>query len=216
VSVLVTPVLRAPGKLVVLERAVVQTAIAVGGPIPVATTPDLARIQLGVAALGGGSSARLWRAVRERLGAAYGISAGLNSIAPDTRALSIRAAVANDKAKDVLAAIGEEYGRFVADGATDSEIEALKAIFVRNHRERLRRASSLAASLLTLALNDFPDDYLATYEQWLRGYQRTAIATDISALFPSQPLTTVVIAPSAEGFSADCVIKSPDELARCE
>jgi zinc protease len=216
VSALVAPVLRAPGKLVVLERAVVQTAIAVGGPLPVATTPDLVRIQLGVAALGGSSSARLWRAVRERLGAAYGISAGLNSIDPDTRALSIRAAVANDKAKDVLAAVGEEYGRFVTDGATDGEIDALKAIFVRNHRERLRRAPALAASLLTLALNDFPDDYLATYEQRLRGYARTAIADDVRATFPRQPLTSVVIAPSAAGFSADCVIKSPEEIARCE
>ena len=151
----VKPVLRAPGKLVVLERPVVQSAIAAGGPASLAVTPDLARTQLAVAAFGGSPSARLWRAVRERLGAAYGISAGLQSVDLDTLALFIRTAVANDKAKDALAAIREEYARFVTDGMTDGELEPLKSIFVRNQRERLRRAPALAANLLSLALHDY-------------------------------------------------------------
>jgi hypothetical protein len=33
---------------------------------------------------------------------------------------------------------------------------------------------------------------------------------------PKVPLTFVVIAPSADGFGADCVIKAPEEIARCE
>jgi zinc protease len=210
------PVLRAPGKLVVLERPVVQSAIAAGGPASLAITPDLARTQLAVAALGGSPSARLWRAVRERLGAAYGISAGLQSVDLHTLALFIRTAVANDKAKDALAAIREEYARFVADGLTDGELDPLRVIFVRNQRERLRRAPALAANLLSLTLHDFPDDYLATYEQRIRGYGRSAVEVDARATFPREPLTTVLVTPSADGLAADCVIKSPEELARCE
>jgi zinc protease len=213
---LAKPVLRAPGKLIVLERAVPQTAVAAGGPMLLAVTPDSARTQLAVAALGGGSSSRLWLAVRERLGAAYGISAALRPIDLQTRALFIRTLVAHDKAQPALAAIRGEYARFVADGMTDGELDALKAIFVRNHRERLRRAPSLAASLLNAALHDFPDDYLASYEQRIRGYVRMAIAADARSRFPAPPLTTVVVAPSADEFSADCVIKSPDDLARCD
>ncbi len=34
--------------------------------------------------------------------------------------------------------------------------------------------------------------------------------------FPKPPLTMVVIAPSAEGLAADCAIKSPEDLARCD
>jgi zinc protease len=208
-------VLRAPGKLVVLERAVVQTAIAAGGPMQLAITPDVARTQLAVAALGGNSSARLWRAVRERLGAAYGISAALQPADVETRWLLIRTAVATDKAKDVLSAIREEYARFVADGPTDAEVEALAGLFVRNNRERLRRAPTLAANLLGLALLGFPDDYLATYESRVRRYARAAIEADMRATFPKPPLTAVMITPSAEGLSADCVIRSPEDLPRC-
>ena len=86
------PTLRAPGKLVVLERPVVQTVIAAGGPMTLTVTPDLVRTQLAVAALGGGPSGRLWKAVRERLGAAYGISTSLQPVDLDTRTLFIRAA----------------------------------------------------------------------------------------------------------------------------
>jgi zinc protease len=210
------PVLHAAGKLVVLERPVVQTIIAAGGPTSGVMTPDFARLQLAVAALGGGKSARLWRAVREKLGAAYGISASLQAVDLNTRTLFVRTAVANDKAKDALAAIRAEYAGFLANGIADAEVEALKTSFVESHRERVRRAPTLAAALIVPALRDFPDDYLAGYEQRMRGYSRAAIEADMRAQLPKPPLTTVVIAPSAEGFAADCVIQSPADLARCD
>ena len=34
--------------------------------------------------------------------------------------------------------------------------------------------------------------------------------------FPAPPLTIVMVAPSAEGLGADCVIKAAAEIARCE
>lgn len=210
------PTLRAPGKLVVLERPVVQTVIAAGGPMTLTVTPDLVRTQLAVAALGGGPSGRLWKAVRERLGAAYGISTSLQPVDLDTRTLFIRAAVANDKAKGALAAIRDEYARFIAEGVTEEELAPLKRVFVTNHRDRLRRAQSVAGNLLTQALHDFPDDYLATYEARVSGYFRTAIDADVQATFPKPPLTMVVVAPSGDGFVADCLIKSPEQLARCD
>jgi predicted Zn-dependent peptidase len=211
-----SPVLRAPGKLIVLERPVVQSIIAAGGPIAGVVTPDSVRLQLAIAALGDGPSARLWRAVREKLGAAYGISASLQAIDLDTRTLFVRTAVANDKAKDALAAIRAEYASLLANGIADAELEALKTGFAQSHRERLRRASTLAAALIFPALRNFTDDYLAGYEQRLRGYSRATIEADMRAQLPKPPLTAVVIAPSAEGFAADCVIQSPAHLARCD
>ena len=210
------PILHAPGKLVVLERPVVQTMIAAGGPMTLAVTPDLARTQLAVAALGGNPSARLWKAVRERLGAAYGVSTSLQPVDLEIRTLVIRTAVANEKAKGALAAIREEYARLIAEGVTDEELEALKRLFVTSHRDRLRRAPSVAANVLTQVLHDFPDEYLASYEGRVGRYDRTAVNADMRATFPKQPLTAVAVAPSADGFAADCVIRSPDELARCD
>jgi hypothetical protein len=70
--------------------------------------------------------------------------------------------------------------------------------------------------LLGLALQNFSDDYVATYEARVNALDRAAIDDDIRTNFPKLPLTIVMVAPSAEGLGADCVIKSPAEIARCE
>jgi zinc protease len=210
------PALRAPGKIVVLERPVVQTAIVAGGPLDLAITPDLLRTQLAVSVFGGGTSSRLWLVVREKLGAAYGVSASLQAVDFDTRLLAIRTSVANDKATGVIAAVRDEYARFLSDGLAETELDPMKRVYVTGHRDRLRRGPALAAGLLSLALHDYPDDYLATYEQRVQGYDRAAVEADVRAAFPKLPLTVAVVAPSAEGLAADCVIKAPDEIARCD
>src|SRR6202011_4924894 len=110
-------------------------------------------------------------------------------------------------ARDALAAILAEYSGFVADGPTEAEIAPLKTIFVNRMNEALSRASSLAATLIMPTAFGFPDDYLATYEARVRAIDIPAINQDIRAKLPQQPLTVVVVAPSAAGFEADCVIK---------
>jgi predicted Zn-dependent peptidase len=210
------PVLRAFGKVVVLERPVVQTAIAVGGPMVLPVGADLVRTRLALSALGGGSSGRLWKAVREKLGAAYGISTSLQPFDLDARALLIAAAVANDQAGNVLAAIRGEYAHFLAGGITAEELERLQRTFIASHREGRGRAGSVAGNVLAQALRDLPDDDLATYESRVRGYDLGAVTADVRSAFPKLPLSIVVVAPSAEGLAADCIIKSSAELARCE
>jgi zinc protease len=210
------PVVRSSGKLVVLERPVVQTIISAGGPTGLVITPDFVRAELAIGVLSGGFSGRLLKAVRERLGATYGISASLQPIDAYTRGLLIHTPVANDKAKDALATIRSEYARFWAEGVTEDEIEPLKTVFITRNRDRLRRAPSVAGVLLGLSLQGFPADFLATYDARVRSYGRAAINEEIRAKFPAPPLTFVMVAPSAAGLGADCVIKAPEEIARCE
>jgi predicted Zn-dependent peptidase len=210
------PVLRAFGKRVVLEKAVVQTAIVTGGPMDLVVSPDLVQAELAASALGGGSRGRLFKAVREKLGATYGISGGLGVVDASTRSFAIRTAVANDKAAATLTAISEQFAEFLSAGIADNELRPLQTVYVTAHQERLRRAPTLAPTLLSQTLNGFPDDYLATYEQRVRGYDIATINEAIRRHFPKAPLTTVVVAPSAEGLAADCVIKAPGEIGRCE
>jgi len=211
------PALRSSGKLVVLEKAVVQTVIVAGAPTTLAVTPDLVRAELAVEVLGRGSAAsRLGRAVRGRLGATYGISAVLQASVAGTRTLLIRTPVANDKAKAALEAIREEYALFAAEGVTEEEIEPLKTAAIARHQERLRRAGAVAGALLGLALNNRPDDELATQEARIRAISRAAVNEDIRNRLPKPPLTIVMVAPSAQGLGADCVIRALAEIARCE
>src|SRR5262249_24460239 len=162
------PIARAPGKLVVLEKPVVQTAIAIAGPTGFAVTPDLVRADFAVSALSGGFYSRLYRAVRERLGAAYGVSAILQAVDLDLRLLLIQNAVANDKARDALAAIRAEYARLMADGLTAEEVDPLRRKFATRVSEQVRSAAQLAPMLVTFALHDYSDDYLPTYEARVR------------------------------------------------
>jgi len=200
----------------VLERPVVQTVISGGGPTGLAITPDLVRAELAVEVLGRGFAGRLLKAVRERLGAAYGISANLQPVGAFSRGLLIHSPVANDKAKEALATIRSEYARFWADGVTEDEIEPLKTVFITRSRDRLRRAPSVAGILLGLSLQNFADDFLLTYDARVRAYSRAAINDEIRSKLPQPPLTFVMVTPSAEGLGADCIIKAPEEIARCE
>jgi zinc protease len=210
------PVVRSPGKLVVLERPVVQTIISAAAPTSLAVTPDFVRAQVAITVLGGGFNGRMMKAVRERLGATYGISATLQAYDESARGLHIHTPVANDKAKDALATIRAEYAHFFTDGITDEEIAPIKTNLISGIREITRRGPPLAGFLLALMQQGFPDDYLATYDARVNALDRGTINATIRNNFPAPPLTIVMVAPSADGLGADCVIKAPAEIARCE
>jgi predicted Zn-dependent peptidase len=210
------PSVRAPGKLIVLERAVVQTAIAAGGATGWTLAPDAVRGTLAVRVLGGGFKSRLTAAVRERLGATYGIRASLQQLHPKAFTLAVAAAVDNGKAAAALAAIRGEYERFRSDGVSAEEIEPVKSQLAGEMREQLRRSAGAAQRLRDLALGEFPAGYLAGYDARLRELSAGDINDGIRAHLPKAPLTVVMVTPSAEGLNADCVIRSAAEIARCE
>lgn len=210
------PAMRAAGRLIVLERPVVQTAIVAGGPSGWVLDAETLTGTVAARVLGGGFGSRLTRAVRETLGATYGIRAGLQQLHPKALTFVINTLVDNTKAAAALAAIRQEYTRFRADGVTQAEIEPLQTKLVTETRERYRRVIGAAQSARDQALAGYPADYPATYEARLRALTPAAINEAIAARFPKEPLTIVMVAPSAEGLAADCVIKAPDEIVRCE
>jgi zinc protease len=210
------PVLKSPGKLVVLERPVVQTIISAGAPMRLPITPDFVRAQVALTVLGGGLNGRLMKAVREQLGATYGISATFQAYDETLRGLLIHSPVANDKAKDALAMIRSEYARFYADGVTDEEVEPRKTALVSGIREITRRSAPFAGYLLAITQQGFPEDYATTYDARVHAIDRGIVNETIRSNFPAPPLTIVMVAPSADGLGADCVIKAPAEITRCE
>jgi zinc protease len=211
------PEMRAAGKLIVLERPVVQTAIVAGGPSGWISEPDTLQGTVAVRILGaGGFESRLVRAVREGLGATYGIRAGFQQLHPKAFTLVINTAVDNAKVAATIAAIRKEYARMRADGVTEAEVEPIKTKLLTEFREGLRRALGAAGRVRDLAMAEYPSDHLAIFEARLRGLSAASVSEAIRARFPKEPLTIVVVAPSAQGLEADCVIKAPAELARCE
>ena len=210
---------RAPSKLIVLEKDVQQTAIVAGNPrTKIIADPD--SYLWGLAAndvLGGDSSGRLFVALRDQLGATYGAYSSLLDVDYVTQALFISTSVANDTVGPVIAMLRSEYARFLEQGVTEEELEETKTAFLTNIRASIDNASSMAAALQWVALRDsYPSDYYpAPYARQIRGITRVQVNGEIAASFP-KALTIVVVTPSAAGLGADCIIKSLDEIARCE
>lgn len=210
------PALRALGKLVVLEHPTVQTAIVAGGPTGWVTDTNAFVGRLAVRVLGGGFNSRLTKAVREGLGATYGIRASLQQIHPEAFALNIATQVDSTKAAATLEAVRREYARLREGGVAGEEVEPLKTRLVTEMREQFRRSSGAAQSLRDIVLVGLPAAYAATFAERVQAISADSVSAGIRERMPAPPLTIVMVAPSAEGLGADCVIKSPEEVGTCE
>jgi zinc protease len=210
------PRLKALGKLIVLERPTAQTAIIAGGPSSWVSEPGTLSGSVAIRVLGSGIGSRLTKAVRQELGAAYGIRAGFQQVHPKAFTMIVSTAVDSTKAAAVLAAIRKVYASFHGDGVTDAEVSPLKTKLIAEANEQLRRSPAVAQRLRELTLAGFPIDYLNTYEAQVKALTVAMVNDGIRTRFPVEPLTVVMVAPSAEGLGADCVIKSLEEVSRCE
>jgi zinc protease len=211
------PFIRGPAfsKTIVIESPVAQSAILVGGPVLWSNGgPEGISRSIAMSVLGSGFRSRLYVAVREKLGAAYGANAGVSAILGREGAFGMESAVANDKVGAALAAIRSEYAVFREKGVTADEIDPIKRRMVSGLPDSMRRAGS-AASVIRGALQngltfDAPDRQAA----WVNSQSVEGINKLIRERLPAEP-ATIIVTPSAEGLGADCVIKSLDELKSC-
>lgn len=210
------PVMHAPRKFVVIERPTVQSAIVAGGPTGWIADGNAAPGAIAVRVLGGGFGSRLTKVVREGLGATYGIRASLQQIHSEAFVLSIASQVDSAKAQAALEAIRAEYARFHEAGVTAGEAEPLKTRLATEMREQYRRASGSAQNLRDVLLAGLPADYALTYLERLKAVSLDAVNTGIRERLPPPPLTIVMVAASAAGLGADCVISAPEEIGKCE
>lgn len=205
------------GKRVVFEKPeLAQTLIVAFGPTTVASGAERFKADLATARLGGSSQGRLFRVLREKLGATYGVSAGLDQMMLGQFAFAIRTSVAHDKAAAVIAEINREYDRWRAEGVTEAELQAVKSQSASAWGENMKQpgtVASMAAFAEIVGLGDATFDSLAAARQ---AATRDDINAYIRAHFPKGPLGFVIIAPKADGLGADCVIKALDEAARCD
>ena len=137
------PQLRTIGKLIVLERPTAQTAIIAGGPSSWVSEPDTLPGSVAIRVLGSGFGSRLTKAVREGLGATYGIRAGFQQVHPKAFTMVISTAVDSTKAAAALAAIRKEYAAFRAEGVADAEISSVKTKLITKKNLASRCAARL-------------------------------------------------------------------------
>ena len=140
----------------------VQSNILLGNLAIKRSDPDIYALTIANIVLGGGFSSRLFANVRERLGYAYDVNAGLNrnSLAGDfTAGAQTRTDVTAPALKEMLRLIGQMRTAPI----TDTELQEAKSYLKGNFVLGLVTQSGVASSLLSRELYGLPADYLTAF-----------------------------------------------------
>lgn len=209
---------RRDARTVVIERPVSQTSLVLGAGSGFLWADERDQLLNSIAlnAFAAGPSSRLFRVVRDELGAAYGITAELPMLAGAARYLVISTSVDPTSAPKALNVIRSEYDRFRQNGLTAAEFEAARARTVNGLEEGARRASAAASLLHGLLRQDrSATEAQGVLERLRKRLTREEVNARLLERWPAPPLTTIIVAPSGDGFAADCVVRRSEEPERC-
>jgi len=136
-----------------------QTVVTFGGPGIRRHDPDFMAGYVVNYILGGGSSSRLYKEVREKRGLAYSISESL--IWMDRSALFVgNTGTRADRAGETVDAVEKEIRRIAEDGPTQEELDLAKSYLKGSQMLALDTSSKLASALLQYQLDKLPIDYI--------------------------------------------------------
>ncbi len=209
------PKINVPALTVVVEHDTQQSAIIIVGLTSIGSGID-AETGIVANAVLGGSSSRLWRAVRERLGSTYGASSGFQAIGPGQRLIRLSAAVANDQVKASVEALRSTYGIWREKGITAEELKATTTRVVNDFRSAFDEPARANGMALGMLLANRPLDSLLGYESRMTQLKLDDVNAFIAAKFPTtEQLLTVIVTPRADGLGADCTVRALEEIERC-
>jgi predicted Zn-dependent peptidase len=158
----------APFHTVVLEKAgAPQTYVLLAAPGVARSSPDQVAAGVAFQVLGGGTSSRLFRNLREEKGYTYGVYASADArrlAGASIIAGSVRADVTGAALRELLA----EARRLREEPVSDAELADAKAGLVLSLPAEFATAGSIAGRLADLAVHDLPDDHWNRYAAEVR------------------------------------------------
>jgi zinc protease len=209
-------------RTIVIERPTGQSAIVITGRADVPNGPPGQLAGVANRSLGGGSDGRIWQAVRAGLGASYGGSSSLQMADPDQRLLQMTATVANEQVAASLLAMRKTYATWVTDGVTEAEFKSSVSNAVNFAAGLFKDPAGANNTALNMLMSDRPITDLHGYTALMQALTVPDINDMIRNKFPKpDQLMTVIVTPSAArlveaGITADCVIRTLEELDRCK
>jgi len=136
-----------------------QTVITFGGPGLLRSDPDFMAAYVVNHILGGGSSSRLYREVREKRGLAYSIYDSLLWM-QNSAVFAGSTATRADRAEETLETLASEIQRLGAEGPTETELAEAKSYLKGSQMLALDTSSKIAAALVQYQLDRLPIDYI--------------------------------------------------------
>ena len=167
-----TPPVGAPKPITVLRRRSEQVHIAIGVPALSLYDEDRWAGDVAEHILGGGTSSRLFRTIREERGLAYSVFSTVSEWS-DAGQLAVYAGTAPSRWEEVLGLLQAELDRFVADGPTEAELGLAKRYIEGGV---LLSAESVGETMAGLGRGVLHHDRVLTEEEVLEHYRAVTLA----------------------------------------
>ncbi|WP_242346541.1 M16 family metallopeptidase [Anaeromyxobacter terrae] len=187
----------APHRTILVEKPdAPQTYLLVGMPGVPRSSPDFVAASVAFQVLGGGSSSRLFRNLREEKGYTYGVYAmgdarklaGVSLVAG-----SVKADVTGPAVKEVL----RELARLREEPVPAQELSDAKDALVLGLPADFASAGGIAARVAELALHGLPDDYWNGYADAVRKVDSEAVRRVAQRYLDPARMTVVMVANPA-------------------
>nr|MDQ3817473.1 insulinase family protein [Acidobacteriota bacterium] len=179
--------------LIERKKELEQAHLIIAAPWPSATSDDRYAASLLANVLGGGTSSRLWQAIREERGLAYAVGAGASAFS-DIGVFNIYAGTSPEQLDEVVDLSLEELRRAVREGVTREELELVKEQAVSSILLGLEsssiRAGALARQEIIHGRRITPDEVIRRIE---------SVALEDLQLIARQYFTTAGLALAALG-----------------
>lgn len=143
--------------------------------------------------LGGGTfSSRLYVAVREERGLAYGVSASLAS-QKHANGLYISTATGKERAEETLQVIYDEINHLISEGVTEEELQSAKNFVKGSYAIRnLSSSSDIASTLVALQEAELGIDYINKRNDFIDSVTTDGVIKMAKALLETKPAIMIV------------------------
>ncbi len=187
----------APHRVVLIEKPdAPQSYLLLGMPGVERSSPDYVAASVAFQVLGGGSSSRLFRNLREEKGYTYGVYAmgdarklaGVSLVAG-----SVKADVTGPAVKEIL----RELARLGEEPVPAQELADAKDALVLGLPADFATAGGIAGRVAELALHGLPDDYWNGYADAVRNVDAEAVRRVAQRYLDPARMTVVMVANPA-------------------
>ncbi|MDI9366352.1 MAG: pitrilysin family protein [Flavobacterium sp.] len=199
-----TPVYKAPAApaktfIAIVDRpSAVQSNISLVAPIQLQPgSPDAIAANITANILGGGSSARLFKNLREKYGFTYG---AYSSISEDKLVgnFTATAAVRNDKTDSAIGQFIYEFNRIRNEAASADEVSLIKNERNGAFARSLENPATIAGFALNIARYNLPKDYFQNYLKNLAIVDADKVKLMANKYIPANNLAIVIVGNAKE------------------
>jgi predicted Zn-dependent peptidase len=188
---------RGEARTVVIEKTgAPQAQLQLGMPGIRRSSPDHVAAEVVFQVLGGGTSSRLFRNIREAKGYTYGIGARA-----DARRLAgssvLAGSVKADRTGEAIRDILEELRRLREEPVPAGELEDAKAAIVLGMPAGFATAGGIAGHLAELVVHGLPDDHWNRYVDGVRAVGAEDVRRVAQRILDPSRLTVIVVGETA-------------------